>query len=277
MSYFFQRISMGEVFLKCLDQGQPAASTTESNNFYRVQQIDAKIDEFWRSCPAFFRFHNDLTTSNEDKSDGLIMQRYVLNLFVHGQRCRINLPYVARGTVEPIYARSRAACLASARLIIQAEQVLAKDNVPFASTRLRMAVVLHNLFLAFVTLLLDTCLDAAGSGRKANSLDLVFLWKVLQDAKAQSSQAETLLEPLGRVMRKHNIFITTNDVTRHPTTYTDVQENKLTPSEDLNMNTMGGVAEPGFWLQDWLSAEFMFEASSSDWSGLLTGLDLPSL
>ncbi|EEU35996.1 uncharacterized protein NECHADRAFT_21902, partial [Fusarium vanettenii 77-13-4] len=204
MSYFLERIRFAEIFRASLESAQFAALSPDTISFQLVQELEARMSRFWDDAPDFLCFNHISSVMNRN-ANKLTIQGYILNLFVHGQRCRAHLPYLARGQAGPAYTTSRAACVESARLIIRMEMRLEEDEHDFASTRLRMSIVLHHIFLAFLVLLLEICLDTNGPRQISKSPEAVVAWRILQDAKAQSQQASTLVEPLGRVMRKHDV------------------------------------------------------------------------
>ncbi|RSL43309.1 hypothetical protein CEP54_015142 [Fusarium duplospermum] len=196
MSYFLERIRFAEIFRASLESAQFAALSPDTISFQLVQELEARMSRFWDDAPAFLCFTHASSVLNRSTSK-ITIQGYILNLFVHGQRCRAHLPYLARGQAGPAYATSRAACVESARLIIRMEMRMEEEEHDFASTRLRMSIVLHHIFLAFLVLLLDICLDTNGPRQISKSPEAAVAWRILQDAKAQSQQASTLVEPLG--------------------------------------------------------------------------------
>ncbi|RKL43024.1 hypothetical protein BFJ70_g4721 [Fusarium oxysporum] len=202
MSFYLQRIRIAEIFRASLEQTHFAALSPEAISSQQVQELDAQMARFWDGTPAILRLNHDLQTVS-DNSNNMGIQRYVLHLFVHGQRCKIHLPYLARGVS---YATSRAASVESARFIIRMDQHLGKEQANFASSRLRLSIVLHHIFLAFVVLLFDLCLDAERPTHINKSAEAAAAWKILQGAKAQLQQAEVLIEPLHRVMKRYNIL-----------------------------------------------------------------------
>jgi hypothetical protein len=276
MSYSLQRIRLAEVFRRSLDRTQFAALTPEAISFHLVQELDAKMNRFWHDTPAFFGLDYDLTTMNARQTN-LCTQRYVLNLFFNGQRCRIHIPYLARGAIEPAYASSRATCLESARLIFRSEQTLEREEPNFATTRLRISTVLHHVFLAFTVLLLDICL--AEGGTRQLSPEAAIGWRILQDTRTQSQRAAVLIEPLGRVMSRYNV-IHADDGTAAISAYSDAQADVLafTPSLCVeNLSSRSTEREAMHLNQDWLEIGSTLGLSEDDWSGSFGGVYFPPI
>lgn len=277
MSYSLERIRFAEIFRTSLERAQFAALSPDTISFQLVQELETQISRFWDDAPRFLCFNPDLSIIDMSASK-ITIQGYILNLFVHGQRCRVHLPYLARGQAGLAYATSRAACVESARLIIRMEMRLEEEEHDFASTRLRMSIVLHHIFLAFLVLLLDICLDTNGPRQISKSPEAAVAWRILQDAKAQSQQASTLVEPLGRVMRKHDVLHNAEEPENWA--FADLgahgSASALAPSLEFNPPTSwGSVRESTRMPQGGDNTGISQEISTSDWPNFLGGLYLP--
>lgn len=207
MSYFLERVRFSEIFLASLERSPFAALSPDAISFQHVQELETQITRFWDDTPSFLRFNPALSVK-------ITIQGYILNFFVHGQRCRIHLPYLARGAANPSYATSRADCVESARFIIRMEQRLEKEESDFASTRLRMSIVLHHIFPAFLVLLLDIYIEPSKPRQLRKDPEAAAVWRILQDAKAQSQQASVLVEPLDRVMLRYHVSHSVDEMER---------------------------------------------------------------
>jgi hypothetical protein len=202
MSFCLQRIRLAEIFRASLEKTQFAALSLEAVDSQQVEELDIQMTRFWDDTPAILRLNHDLKPV-DGNSDKIGIQRYLLHLFVHGQRCKIHLPYLARGA---LYTSNRAACVESARFIIRMDQQLEKEEADFSESRLRLSIVLHHIYLAFVVLLFDLCLDSDRPTNINKSPEAAVAWDILQGAKAQLPQAEVLIDPLHQVMSRHNIL-----------------------------------------------------------------------
>ncbi|UPL02677.1 hypothetical protein LCI18_013611 [Fusarium solani-melongenae] len=277
MSYFLERIRFAEIFRASLESAQFAALSPDTITFKLVQELEARMSRFWDDAPDFLCFNPGLSVMDRNPSK-ITIQGYILNLFVHGQRCRVHLPYLARGQGGPTYTTSRAACVESARLIIRMEMQLEEEEHDFASTRLRMSIVLHHIFLAFLVLLLDICLDTNGPRQISRSPEATVAWRILQDAKAQSQQASTLVEPLGRVMRKHDVLHNAEELENWALADLGAcsSASALPPSLEFNPSTSwGSVREWSRMPQGGDNTGTSQEVSTSDWPNFLSGLHLP--
>ncbi|KAM5348549.1 hypothetical protein ACJ41O_008373 [Fusarium nematophilum] len=111
MSYFLQRIRLAELTRQFTDRTPLSSSSLETIEYDHVLELDGAIDRFIREIPPFLTMEADqletLPVTDPIRSPAVIVQRHIMKIFVHGQRCKIHLPYLARGAVEPEYARSR--------------------------------------------------------------------------------------------------------------------------------------------------------------------------
>ncbi|KAL6399945.1 hypothetical protein AUP68_17355 [Ilyonectria robusta] len=210
MSFFLQRIRVTEIFRVFSDRVPLEKSNTSAIRYETVLQIDAAIDSFIQhEIPAFFTMDakslGELPPNHPKRSRTISIQRHVLKIFVNGQRCRLHLPYLARGTVDPTYAHSREICLKSARLVLQGQQDLEKVDASFACTRLRMGVVAHSIFLAVIALLFDLCLVTDADDKVARQQEAEYAWKILEESEVQSVPVAKGMGILREVMEKYRI------------------------------------------------------------------------
>ncbi|KAG9496997.1 hypothetical protein J7337_011786 [Fusarium musae] len=106
MSYFLQRVRLAEVLRNFTDRVPLTnSSNPDVHSYDLVLEVDAAIEQFIQDLPPFLKFNTgdlqQLPATEAHKSPGLIIQRHVMSVFVHGQRCKLHLPYLARGAVEP--------------------------------------------------------------------------------------------------------------------------------------------------------------------------------
>jgi hypothetical protein len=201
-----------------------------------------------------------LPLTDPRRTPSVTVQRHILNLFVHGQRLKIHLPYLARATVEPEYAYSREVCLKAARYILQIEHRLEKENLAFSITRLKLTVVLHSVFLACIVLLLDICSTSNPADRAAKQQEMAQAWRILEQAQAQSAPAARLMELLKQVMKKHKVSFPIVQAVAPP----------LTPCSGVTGDTT--PFEPAYYGQDLGQG---MELDDINWDSLFWGLDAP--
>ncbi|KAF7545277.1 hypothetical protein G7046_g9600 [Stylonectria norvegica] len=285
MSYHLQRVRLAEISRGFTDRNPLAASDPEAVGYDHVLELDAAIDRYMKELPPFFLLGHAaldaLPPSDPRRSPGIGIQRYVLNLFVHGQRCKLHLPYLARGTVDPAYTYSRNICLESARFIIKTEHRLQQENVAFAATRLRLTIVLHSVFLASIVLLLDVCLGVETESKDVRRQEMLDAWAILEDAKTQSVAAVRLMEMLKQVMRKHKVplppaarYMSSQVAAKAASGEADLP---ITPGSSTGREVSNDMmpAENISLGQEWNSLDARMEIDEIDWDSLLWGLDAP--
>ncbi|CAM1509305.1 Fc.00g030440.m01.CDS01 [Cosmosporella sp. VM-42] len=280
MSYFLQRVRLAEVCQAFTERMPLAVVNPEMVNYNDVMELDAAIDRYISEIPPFFVMSRDelmqLPPSDPRRSNSIMIQRHILNLFVYGQRCKLHLPYLARGTIEPAYAYSKDICLESARLVIQTERRLEKEKIAFVSTRLRLTVVLFSVFLASIVLLLDVCMGKDAEDKLVKQREMLDAWRILDAAQAESVPAARLLELLKQVMRKHKVPIPVVKVPTEVQPRPNSRENvlPLTPRSAGTSTSMTPL-EPAYSAQVWEDPESRMDLDGIDWDSLFWGLEAP--
>ena len=288
VSYFLQRIRLAEVCHSLLDRAQFGVLNPETMDYGQVMEVDAKFQKFMEDLPAFFSIDaaglQDLPANDRRRGQTITAQRFTLNLLLHRQLCKLHLPYLARGTVEPRFAHSREMCLKSARIIIAMDKELKKERFLLVSLRQRMNIVLRSIFIATIALVLDACL----SGERDNVAtgdEVARAWIILEEAKDQSPVASKLLELSMQVLKKHQI--------NHPAL--EAVQNRLagqvhpngtppmTPDSgrrDISKNNMisqqpNAESEAAYLERQWQAMQGRMDLDSIDWDRLFWGLDAP--
>ncbi|KAF7546028.1 hypothetical protein G7Z17_g8716 [Cylindrodendrum hubeiense] len=283
MSYFLQRIRLAELSRKFTDRIGLAASNPDLVRYNLVTEIDEAIEEYIQDIPPFFTIEakdlERLPPSDPRRSPAIIIQRHVITLFVHGQRCKLHIPFFARGTVDPAYARSREICLKTAQTILETEHQLEREKITFVSTRLRLTVVLHSVFLASIALLMDLCLGPEAGDKTKSREQMAQVWRILEDAQGLSAPATKLQELLRQVMRKYKVPL--------PVTKPSDSEARrvnshggalpLTPSSVTNRgpSTTTSPNEPMYTDPDLENFGSGMDLDDIDWDSILWSLDVP--
>ncbi|KAF5699042.1 fungal transcriptional regulatory [Fusarium mundagurra] len=207
MSYLLQRIRLAEIIYDLPDWEENVAPNPETASYNRVMKEDARLRQFMRDLPPFFDLNRDAhaktAATGSWYSPRIITQKYLLNMVLHARFCKLHMPFLARGTVEPAFAYSRHVCLESARMIIKMEHQLSTENLPFALFRRKMNVKLRSIFVACNVFVLDACL-AHGNEVGGQVDDLADVWKILREARDQSPSASKLLDISVQIVRRHN-------------------------------------------------------------------------
>ncbi|GAT29128.1 hypothetical protein RIB2604_02801010 [Aspergillus luchuensis] len=211
IAYSLQRIKLAEICREVIDSSSMTTFNDGDMEPGRLLGVDKRIVTFIVQLPQFFRLDGDaldgLIAKYPNIAPGIMIQRYIINSLVHSQRCRLHLPYLARGLVDPTYAPSREACLEAARRVIQAERMLASEDIPFVLTRLKFSGILQCVGIAITALFLDMCLSQEPGPRQARRAEVVDACSILRDATKDSPVAIRLLESFQRVVRKHDMSV----------------------------------------------------------------------
>ncbi|KAH7149751.1 hypothetical protein B0J13DRAFT_605530 [Dactylonectria estremocensis] len=264
MSYFLQRLRLAELSRSFSDRLGLGASNPDMVRYNIVTEIDEALDQFFRNIPKFFTLSakelGKLPPTDPRRSPAIIVQRHVIKLFVHGQRCKLHIPFFARGAVEPAYARSREICLQNAQIILETEHELEKEKITFVSTRLRLAAVLHSVFLASIALLLDLCLRPGAGDKTKSRQQMTQVWRILEDAHGLSIPAAKLQELLRQVMKKYKVPL--------PVIETNSLASRMGNRGDATPITPGSVTNQELWAEPSPSEQICPDA---DLGGLIRG------
>ncbi|OBT64983.1 hypothetical protein VE03_05647 [Pseudogymnoascus sp. 23342-1-I1] len=240
MSYFLQRIRLAELSREFTDQATHTISNPELVGYAQVMEIDAKFDCFIKDIPSFFSLKggtiDKIAKTDPRGAPGIVIQRYILNSLVYAHRCKLHVPYLKRGSIDPAYARSREICLHAARMIIQTERQLEEEDLPFVLTRLKFSGMLYCVAMAIIALILDVCFNKSAADYDAKKIEVVDACNILDAAKGQSAMAAKLLGSLLSVLPKYQV--TLNGVSG-----TQVSHNGPPPDgskvHDANISDMG--------------------------------------
>ncbi|KAM6477637.1 hypothetical protein HDV62DRAFT_383416 [Trichoderma sp. SZMC 28011] len=209
VSYLLQRTRLAELFYSLGGHEKPMNWNPEEADYGKIMEADMKLRQFMRELPSFFRLEKSgslskLPPSDIRRSSDITIQRYMLNMIFYGQICKLHLPYLAQGTINPGFAYSHDSCLKAAQRIIYIEHRMRAENSTFVLFRQRMNVKFRSIFIACVVFVLDGCLannpEGSTTGGDATMTDA---WRILYEAKGQSPLASELLHLSVQILRKY--------------------------------------------------------------------------
>ncbi|KAL6864226.1 hypothetical protein J3F83DRAFT_762047 [Trichoderma novae-zelandiae] len=221
VSYLLQRTRLAELFYSLGGHDRSLTWNAQEADYGKIMEADMKLRQFMRELPPFFRLENSsalskLPPADMRRSSDITIQRYMLNMIFYGQICKLHLPYLARGTVNPGFAYSHDSCLKAAQRIIYIEHRMRAENSTFVLFRQRMNVKIRSIFIACVVFVLDGCLangegegeggGGGGSGRGSaagGDATMTDAWKILHEARGQSPLASELLHMSIQILRKY--------------------------------------------------------------------------
>ncbi|GKZ28337.1 hypothetical protein AbraIFM66950_003594 [Aspergillus brasiliensis] len=268
ISYSLQRIKLAEICREVIDSSSMTTYNDGDLESERLLGWDQRIVTFIEQLPPFFRLNGDafedLMAKYPNIAPGIMIQRYILNSLVYSQRCRLHLPYLARGLVDSMYAPSSEACLEAARCVIQAERMLATEDIPFVLTRLKFSGILQCVGIAITALFLDMCLSQDPVRRQERRTEVVDACSILKDATKDSPVAIKLVESFQRVVRKHDMSVSevlSESVCADMTS--DEQEDSIPALPHLD--------------EIWQISQLDTNIQAFDWDALFHELDCPML
>lgn len=288
MSYFVQRIRLAEISRALVDRTPLGTQASESIAYQDILDVDARLNQFIQNAPSFLSVNcpglEDLPATDIRRSLFITAQRYMFNLLVHRQLCKIHLPYLAQGTIDPAYAYSRDACLKSARIVFELDHQLQNENLPFFRSRLRLSMVLRSVFLASIALVLNACLKGDGEDNMEGEDEVAGAWKILHEVQDQFPPAAKLLELSIKILRKYKIKHRALDLLQQQVSGIAPYGNSfpMTPestNQELRMSSVqqniGTETENVLLEQHWQMLEGKMDLNTIDWDKLFWGIDAP--
>ncbi|KAL7895110.1 hypothetical protein HDV63DRAFT_406650 [Trichoderma sp. SZMC 28014] len=221
VSYLLERQRLAVLFYNLGDFDKPINSTSEEAEYLKVMEVDMKLRQFMRELPSFFRLDNgDYVSKNPGRntrqSSNITIQRYLLNMIFYGQICKLHLPYMARGTVNPAFAYSHDSCLKAAQQIIYIEHQMRAEPSTFILFRQRINIKFRSIFIACVVFVLDGCLaNSVEGGIMQADATMTDAWKILHEAKGQSPMASELLQLSVEILKKYKATHPALDMMEH--------------------------------------------------------------
>ncbi|UNI16204.1 hypothetical protein JDV02_002664 [Purpureocillium takamizusanense] len=289
VSYLLQRIRLAEVCHGLLDRS-PFVMSPETMEYRQVMEVDTRLNQFMQEMPSFFWLDNpsmeNLPPSDPRRTPSITVQRYTLNILLNRQLCKLHLPYLARGSVEPAFAYSREQCLKSARTIIHIEHKLRGENLTFVSFRQRMNMVLRSGFVACIALVLDACLVDDSQDTIKSGVEVADAWSILNEARDQSPLASKLLELSIQVLKKHKASHPALELLKNQPSAklrTHGGTPPMTPDSSHRDDSRNGLlpqpanpdSETAYLEQQWQQLQGRMDLDNIDWDRLFWGLDAP--
>lgn len=284
MSYFIQRIRLGEICREISDQSSLSETDLGCPDYEQVKEIDRRICEFSQALPPFFHLDYDTSAVPEAdpcRSPSIIVHRYVINSMLQTQRCRLHLPYLARGQ-ETLYSYSRDACLDAARMVIRMEVQLSSEDIPFVMTRLKFSGSLLCVCMAIIALLMDFCHNKSlqpDEDRERRS-EIKDALRILEEGKSQSSFAGKLLDTFNSILQRNKVPLPSEKRSSRSKNANgskppvSVDSAKISTADMESMLTEPAPPSLDFWQTFDANVD---PSTIFDWNSLLSEFDAPFL
>lgn len=281
-SALIYRIRLAELCQNVLDKDRMYSFQSETADHKFVMEMDAKFRTYLRELPDFFSLDSPhmqtLSPADPRRGPKITVQRYTLNLLIYRHLCKLHLPFLARGSIEPAYAYSYEACLMGARMIVQTEKHLKLENLSYSTTRLRSVMILRSVFLAGIALVLNACLGKRTEDSAANDASLVESWRIMEDAKAHSPVGSKLLDLSIQVLRRHTPdHPALKMFTPMPAVMPMTPDSAGREEQRRNMPFQAFMQEPEatYMDQQWQALDGQMDLNSIDFDKLFYGLEAP--
>jgi hypothetical protein len=208
MSNTMQIIRLAEISRGIVDRSPLAMAHTGGLSHDAVMHIDTELQSLINDVPAFYSMQISALTRTfrltQTEAEIFVCHGKTIHFVLYLQRCKLHLPYFARGFEDPAYFASREICLRHARLIIQSELWQEISDIDTA-LRLKFTGVLTGVFLACIVLLMDLCVNPLSPESENQRDEVQKSFKILDNAKNESEITAEFVGALVHVLQKHSI------------------------------------------------------------------------
>ncbi|KAJ5152760.1 uncharacterized protein N7482_009238 [Penicillium canariense] len=206
MSYTLCRLRLAEVCREIVDAAAPEYLQGQGIGYETVLDLDRKLQQAYSEIPAFFRF--DQSSRREfaclyRERPEIAWQRAFIQQGYHSRFCRLHRQYFVRGAKDPRYSYSHVVSLQSARRVLEVKRIMDEEEPLFTPNSSCFWAVMHHVFMAAVTLLIDVCFnwdDILADRRKEEVLNAC---RLLSRAQQSSSVAREGINAMMGILRKH--------------------------------------------------------------------------
>lgn len=115
MSYFLQKIRIGEIVRAILDSRHPGSPDVDITDYGRILALDHLFEQASRDLPPFFQSHDPIQI---EKLNALEVQRVIIQLGLLSRRARLHRPFFLQADNDPQHQLSREICLQSTRTVV---------------------------------------------------------------------------------------------------------------------------------------------------------------
>ncbi|RMY33538.1 hypothetical protein D0866_05859 [Hortaea werneckii] len=284
-SYYLLRIQLAEECREAADllwdiyTGQDP----ERIDYDRVTLLDSRFSGLLDRLPKALKLEH--LNDDELKPEGvtapqLMKQSYFTYLTIETRRSKIHLPYLLRAERDPRYEQSRTQCLASARNVLALRHILPHEQSQIGGPVILIGV-LHHFFCAIVVLVMDLCVNRAAGNEEDRKLEVQDACRILENARERFGAANTFLESLMTVLRKHGVRLLRDSTASHPmpptNNWTDVASNSLQPPMEDNglQNSNDPFSDPLRFDNLWQSYFDMgSQIDPQSWNDIFNDLDM---
>jgi len=206
MSYAHHRLRLAEVCRQIVDQIGPEHLQGADVPYEKILDLDRKLHSAHAELPVFFRYDQHSRREFSElyrERPMLAWQRAFIQQGYHSRLCRLHRQYFVRGARDPRYSYSHVVSLQSARKVLEVKRIMDEEEPLFAPNSSFFWAVMHHVFMAAVTLLIDVCFnwdDILAEKRKEEVLEAC---RMLSRAQQTSSIAREGINAMMGILRKH--------------------------------------------------------------------------
>ncbi|KAF2109037.1 hypothetical protein BDV96DRAFT_605125 [Lophiotrema nucula] len=208
MSYSLLRIRLAEISRNSIDRNPLSAAMHSAPSVNDIWDIDTELQMLLNDFQPYLTMSKEQLISTYGMTDArandFVHHGNMLHFMVYAQRCKLHLPYFARGFVEASFASSREVCVRTARLIIQVEPRYQR-SAALLRIRCKFGGLIVGVFMASIVLLMDLCVNRSAPGHEQRRSEVAEAFRILEDAKNESEMTARFVDSLMHILRKHKM------------------------------------------------------------------------
>lgn len=290
MSYPLQRVRMGEISRNIVDTLRFGISGVSEHDYGQIMVLDKRIQHFLEDLPVFLKLDNESLQKSQyilERFPYFAMQRYIINIGAHSNRCKLHQPFLVRESPKTKYTESANICLTSAMEVIKINKAIRHDPTHYIPEKVKLVGLLHHMFLATVVLVMDLCFNRMDNKDDLRSKEVANAIKMLEEAKDYSVSVQKFLDSLMEALKKHQVGLgddsrktaettqkTQNSGPAMPAWSSTTSQQQAAPA--LQGPSMGNAAQPPTLDIDWAWKDVLDQGdmnSLPDWDQLFSELD----
>lgn len=207
MAFFRARVEIAKICHDIIDT-LPHFPDIDAASYDNIVSLDGKFQDLIAKVPVFFRLDEESRAKSREFDRNyppVAIQRYLIHIGFHTRRSKLHQPFLLRGSVEPKYAYSRDMCLHSARAVLDASRVLEEEKGNLVCVPARLGTVVHHVFIATVTLVMDLCFNKAEGRDEQRREEVTGAVSMIESLTKDSTPDKSLLQPLMDILAKHKV------------------------------------------------------------------------
>ncbi|KAJ5618682.1 hypothetical protein N7528_006793 [Penicillium herquei] len=204
MSYTIGRLRLSEVCREIVDKTASKYFQGGEMPYETILELDKKLNEAYATVPDYFRFEPSMRRKYANlyrEQPKLAWQSAFVQQGYQARFCRLHRWHFIRGAKDPRYSYSHIVSMQSARKVLELKRIMDEEGMaPHGSF---FWAVMHHVFMAAVTLLINVCFNCDDILAERQKEEVLDACRMLSRAQAVSSIAREGINEMMGTLRKY--------------------------------------------------------------------------